>query len=265
MNLRSMGYRTDLIFPGFDGRILDRGDYLVVQTPTNPDFYWGNFLIFQDPPAADDAIRWRQCFAEEIGGPPRTTHETFGWDSPEGELGQAEPFLAQGFRLIRSTVLAAGKLRPPAHVAPVEVRPLQGSAEWDQALELQVLCREGGHGEAAFRVFRQRQIARYRAMIDAGWGHWHGAFSGDLLVADLGVFHRDGIGRFQSVETHPNFRRQGIAGTLVYEAADQTMAETSLASLILVADAESAPERLYRSVGFEPLEMQVGLERWEPD
>jgi predicted GNAT family acetyltransferase len=84
-------------------------------------------------------------------------------------------------------------------------------------------------------------------------------------VADLGIFHRDGIGRFQSVETHPDFRRQGIAGRLVYEAADRALAETALESLILVAEAESAPERLYRSVGFEPLEMQVGLERWDPD
>ncbi|HSB89942.1 MAG TPA: GNAT family N-acetyltransferase [Anaerolineales bacterium] len=265
MNLRSMGYRTDLIFPGFDGSIVDRGDYLVVQTPTNPDFYWGNFLIFQDPPAAEDAVRWRQRFAEEIGSPPQTTHETFGWDSPEGELGQVETFLALGFHLVRSTVLAAGQLRPPAHVAPVEVRPLEKSAEWDQALELQILSREGGHGDAVYRTFRQRQIARYQAMIGAGWGHWYGAFLDDLLVADLGIFHRDGIGRFQSVATHPDFRRKGIAGTLVYEAADRALAETALVSLILVAEADSAPERLYRSIGFEPLEMQVGLERWDPD
>jgi len=35
MHLHSLGYQTDLIFPRFDGIILDRGDYLVIQTPTN--------------------------------------------------------------------------------------------------------------------------------------------------------------------------------------------------------------------------------------
>jgi hypothetical protein len=46
MNVKSLGYRTDLIFPTFDGEIIDRGDYLVIRTPKNPTFYWGNFLLF---------------------------------------------------------------------------------------------------------------------------------------------------------------------------------------------------------------------------
>ncbi len=36
-------------------------------------------------------------------------------------------------------------------------------------------------------------------------------------------------------------------------------------TLVLVADAGSPAERLYRSVGFLPSEQEVALERWEPD
>ncbi len=46
MEIQSLGYRTDLIFPKFDGQIIDRGNYLVILTPTNPTYYWGNFLLF---------------------------------------------------------------------------------------------------------------------------------------------------------------------------------------------------------------------------
>jgi hypothetical protein len=46
MDIRSLGYRTDLFFPRFDGIIIDRGSYLVIRTPGNPHFYWGQFLLF---------------------------------------------------------------------------------------------------------------------------------------------------------------------------------------------------------------------------
>ena len=36
MQLKSLGNRTDLIFPKFDGLILDRGDYLVIRTHPIP-------------------------------------------------------------------------------------------------------------------------------------------------------------------------------------------------------------------------------------
>jgi len=36
MKVHSLGYQTDLIFPAFDGEVIDRGDYLVIKTPSNP-------------------------------------------------------------------------------------------------------------------------------------------------------------------------------------------------------------------------------------
>ena len=261
MHLRSLGFRTDLIFPTFDGRIVDRGDYLVVWTPSNPTFYWGNFLVFQEAPVEGDLVRWRRLFAEEIGEPLQASHETFGWDSPESSVGLVEPFLEVGFSLVKSRVLRTSKLRPPVRVATTHVRRLETDADWDLALDLQVLCREAEHDEAGYRTYCIRQMERYRAMVAAGRGHWYGAFQDESLLADLGLFHLDGLGRFQSVETHPDFRRRGLAGTLVYEAGTMALAE-GLSDLVIVADAGSPAEGLYTSVGFEPVEFQMGLERW---
>lgn len=39
MEVGSLGYKTDLIFSVCDDEFKDRGDYLVVKTPTNPTFY----------------------------------------------------------------------------------------------------------------------------------------------------------------------------------------------------------------------------------
>ena len=53
----SAGWRTDLIFARFDGELIERPDCLVVRTPANPSFWWGNFLLFDHAPKAGWARR----------------------------------------------------------------------------------------------------------------------------------------------------------------------------------------------------------------
>jgi len=262
MNLRSLAWRTDLIFPAFDGVIVDRGRYLVVRTPSNPTFYWGNFLLFDRPPAAGDEELWPRLFAEEIGHAPQVRHQTFGWDSPEGDPGAAQAFVARGFRLDQSSVLTASSVVPPAHLAKdIFVRRLESDDDWRQATENQVRGRDEGLNEADFRRFKEAHMERYRRMARAGHGDWFGAFLDGALVADLGIYHAGNLGRFQTVVTHPDYRRRGYAGSLVYHAARHALGPAGLKTLVLVADADSSAERLYRSLGFLPAERGIALER----
>jgi len=69
----------------------------------------------------------------------------------------------------------------------VTIRPLAGESDWAQALANQIRCRDPEHAEAGYRLFKERQMARYRAMTAAGWGAWFGAFVGEQLVADFGA------------------------------------------------------------------------------
>lgn len=264
MEVKSLGYRTDLIFPGFDGEILDRGSYMVVRTPSNPTFYWGNFLLFENPPAEGDFVRWRELFAREIGVPPNVNHTTLGWNTVKGERGSVAPFLDDGFRLERSTVMTARKLNPSAHPATdLVVRPLASDEDWTQSVENQVASREPEFTEAGYRVFRQRVMERYRKMAARGLGDWFGGFLGNRLVADLGIFHTGSVGRYQSVQTHPDFRRRGAAGTVVYEASQYMVNCYGLETLVIVTETDSDAGRLYQSLGFAATEYQAGLEKWK--
>lgn len=263
MQLKSLGYQTDLIFAAFDGEIRDRGDYLVIRTPSNPGFYWGNFLIFDRPPEAGDIQNWTAIFQQEIGTPPEVSHQTFGWDSPGDETGEIQPFIDAGFTFLQSDVLTAQQVHPPRHLnTDVTVRPLATQEDWNQAIENQIACREPVFEEAGYRTFKERQTTRYQAMEAQGLGNWFGAFVGDQLVADLGIFHNHTLARFQSVETLPEFRRQGIAGTLVYEASRYALKHYPIQTLVIVADHDSAPARLYASVGYRMAEHEYGLERF---
>jgi predicted GNAT family acetyltransferase len=71
----------------------------------------------------------------------------------------------------------------------------------------------------------------------------------------------DRLARFQSVETHPGHRGQGIAGTLVHRVAAYGFDEIGARTLVMVADPDYLAIRVYRSVGFADTETQTLLEQ----
>ena len=247
MRVQSLACQTDLNLTQFDGQIIDRGHYLVVVTPSNPTYFWGNYLLFDDPPSTRDFARWQSLFAAEIGNRPGIVHRAFGWDASDGRLGHAEPFLAAGFRLLQSTVLAANQVHQPPHYDPeIAVRPLSGETDWRHV--------------GQYHDISPTRLARFRSQIEAGLGTWFGAFINDQPAADLGLFVKDGIGRFQEVETYPNFRRRGVCRSLVYRASRYAFDHVAAKKLVIVADEGSAAESVYQQVGFQAVERQVGID-----
>ena len=261
MKVHSLGYRTDLIFNRFNGEVIDRGEYLVIRTPANPTFYWGNYLLFARPPKPQDYARWRDLFVAEIGPNPPVKHMVFGIDGTNDEIGDVDAFLTAGFEVERSIILTAQAVaRPPRCNQEVTIRPLVTEAEWAENLELQIFCFQQDHEPVGYRVFADRSQAGARAMIDAGLGQWYGAFLGETLAASLGLFVEDGVGRFQAVGAHPDFRRRGICGRLVYETARLGLETMGARTLVMAADPEYHAARIYESIGFAPTEWQVGLQ-----
>ena len=169
-----------------------------------------------------------------------------------------------GFSLNESVVLTARAIQPPPKCNPeVTMRPLVEEWEWSSALQNQLDCREPPYSREGYTPFKTRQMERYLAMVRAGLGAWFGAFLDGRVVADLGVFVEDGLGRFQSVGTHPHFRRRGICGTLVFEAARYAFTHLGAQTLVMVADENYHAAKIYESVGFQPAERFVNAEWWE--
>ena len=132
--------------------------------------------------------------------------------------------------------------------------PLAADVEWEQMIENQVACRSDGWTEAAYRDFMRGAAGRYRTLASEGRGAWWGAFVGDRLVGDLGVFFENGLGRFQNVGTHPEWRRRGVCATLVHAASLWALERDDVEALVMVADPDYHAARVYESVGFRPAE-----------
>jgi len=69
-----------------------------------------------------------------------------------------------------------------------------------------------------------------------------------------------GLARFQSVDTHPEARGRGLAGTLVHYVSTYGLSTLHARTLVMVADPDYHAIRIYRSVGFENTETQVAIE-----
>lgn len=271
MEIKSLGFRSELIFLEFDGEVLDRGEYTVVRTLTNPGFYWGNLLIFDRAPVKGDYAKWVATFDREFAD-PRIKHKTFAWDSLASEIGDVAEFEANNFKLEKNAVLSAKAneiYRPQKYNSAIEIRQLKSGAEpqaesdWYQNIELQTRTGEPHLTEAQWRDFSTQQSHRYREMIKAGRGAWFGAFLNNELVASLGLFHSNGVGRYQIVVTDENHRRQGIAATLVYEAAKYAFQNWNVQDLVMCADPDYFAIRIYESVGFKQTLTQHGVYWWE--
>src|SRR3954449_11574702 len=115
--------------------VTDRGDYLVVETPKNPSFYWGNFLLLAEPPPHGTAGRWLEVFSAEL---PSAQHAAIAIDGTDGETGDITELLAAGLELERSVVLTAERLASPGRPTGVDVRPLRTDVDWQQAAEMRL-------------------------------------------------------------------------------------------------------------------------------
>ena len=269
----ALGWRTQLLFARFDGEVADRGDHLLVRSPASPTFWWGNFLLYEQPPRAGDAASWTAAFEREISAQqPESTHAAFGIDAG-GDFELPPDFAAAGFAKQRTATLV---LEPdmidtaaPPLGREIQIRAAELPARSEHLVELDLAVDAGAHPEPGYRVFRERQLQRFAAMQDAGLGHWFGAYArtpqGERLVASCGLFRErrgsGGVARFRDVGTHPDWRGRGIATALVHRVCRHGFEVMGDAMLVIGADPAGAAIRVYEAIGFERERDLYSLER----
>jgi GNAT superfamily N-acetyltransferase len=260
VHVTSLGFRTDVALRILEGaQVTDRGDYVVVRSPDNPDFWWGNFILMAGMPEAGSAGGWLTRFAAEF---PAAQHVALGVDRVHDQAAVPGDFPAAGLQPQRSTVLTCAAVHQPPHPnAGAQIRLLESDDDWRQCVDLGARIYDEGEPQE----YLHRRAAARRRLTRAGMAAWFGAFLGGRLLAQLGVVDAGGgLVRYQDVETDPVARRRGLAGTLVWQAGCYGREVLGASTLVIVADPAHAAIRLYRSCGFAETELQLTFERARP-
>ncbi len=259
MELKSLGHKTDLIFTSLDGEVLDKQSHLVVKTLSNPNYFWGNLLIFKKSPKKGDISQWKALFKSEFND-PTIYHMTFAWD--EEEIGDIDEFINDGFDLEKAVVLTAAQediCLPKKHHPKVHIKTLHDKSEWEKTIQVQIACGTDALSRQEWDAFYRSQADRYQKLIALGKGQWFCAVLNNRIVGGLGIFHDGSIGRFQIVSVHPEYQRQGICGSLVFESAKYAFEKMNISKLVMVADEEYHAAKVYESIGFKVTEKTYGV------
>jgi ribosomal protein S18 acetylase RimI-like enzyme len=258
MHVSSLGFRTDLALLTSSGSVVeDRGTHLVVRSPDNPSYFWGNFFLLARPPVPGGEREVVGAFQTEF---PLADHVSIGIDTADLTDDARAAFEAAGLTVDVATVLTASTLQQPREVE-AEVRALDGDDDWEARARLsQQLYPQTS--EEAFMTFARQKNAQERRLVDAGRGTRFGAFVDGTLVSTAGIFvTEDGVARFQSVETHPDHRRKGLAAAVVHAAGQHALDRLEVRTLVIVADTDGEAIGIYRRLGFADVERQLMMEK----
>jgi GNAT superfamily N-acetyltransferase len=263
------GWRTDFLLHRVGAEVIERGDCVVVRSPGNEGYYWGNCLMIPDTPEDGELAHWLRRFDEEVAaGRPGVRHVAIGVNSAPPPRGSLPAWRAAGFELMETATL---RLRPPqlrapepARAAPLELRPIDIEREIDAVVDLQ--CADSqGYEPAGYRRFREGQMRRFGQLRAMGLGEWFGLWCAGTLVADCGLLKDGPLGRFQSVLTHPDWRRRGLCRTLVHGVCQWGFAQWGLGELLMCADPDDVAIGIYESLGFQRFDREWGLQRHPPE
>ncbi len=249
------GWLTDIAVLRLSGaHIEDRGDHLVVTSPDNPGYHWGNFLLVTDPQALDDASRWVALFHATF---PDARHLGIGLPA------EPDPAPWTGLGLVVTSEEVMSSTTPPTQrpaPAGYEIRQLRTSAQWAAAAQMD-LAENARTGEqpddASYRDFTMARMRTRAGLSERGAAAFVGAFVGDECVSSLGIvlcgqdIQGRTVARYQSVQTAFDHRRLGLAGHLVGVAAGWA-AERGAQRWVIATESDNPAGRLYRSLGFTP-------------
>ena len=237
----------------------DKGDYIFVRSPDNPDFFWGNFLVFPEPPQAGDFSKWTSHFEKEFSGMEGINHMTFEWDD-SSEKPNLEEFQKNGFEYDETIVLVAkGGIHPVYENDAIEMKAIKSDEDWGKLIDFQVEVNPDGYREESLRPFIEKRFQDYRHYSQSGLGNWYAAYQDGRMVADLGLYAEDGVARYQNIKTHEDYRKRGIAQTLMQFAASDLGADY----FVIQAEDDGPAINMYQSIGFVPQEVIAGVCRYD--
>jgi ribosomal protein S18 acetylase RimI-like enzyme len=245
---------TDLIYYMQDGSLIDRKNYSVIKTPSNPISFRANQLVLnKEPQSIQEALR---IFHNEFQDVPKVKHITITWDTES--VIKADFLELHGLKYSSSYVLRLENKNRDVFNNNISCKEASSTEEWDFIVKSQIP--KGQETNPAIYKFFIDHFKTQQDLVKQGKALWLIATDGKQCLGSLGVMFREDVARFQAVKTDSNFRGRGVCSSLIKHAVNKL---GQINTFIMVTDNEHADAlRLYQKHGFVISGLQHTLYKW---
>jgi hypothetical protein len=244
--IKHLGLKSSFIAGQLSSLITHKAGYSVVRTPSRPDFFWGNYLIFHEKPTQNNSLEWIDCYKGEFDL-NKQRFMTITWDS--SDKGDLSELVKLGFELETQEVLILEKIVKPEKMnTSIVVKIIESDSDWKQVKRTQWI--HDWPLKEAQLPFLESKISAFRDLQNKNCGKRFGAYIGDKLVGDLGIYYQGKIARFSSVCTDKDYYNQGVCRTLVYSSIAQFQKIYDVDHFVMQATETEYAKNIYKKLGF---------------
>lgn len=242
---------------------VDRDSYRVRKTPSRPDFFFGQVMILDDPPAVDTIDDWFARFRRELSD-VAFRRQYVQWETTSAAAWPHAADLGKHTGYEHTHIIRADTWpQQPALPDAIEIRKFESDADWSAAVALSVAL-ETELPRTTYEPFATWMYEQYRAAVrGVGRGAFWGAFDGHRLAGSLGLLCGPGWMRFQDVRTAVADRGRGICTSLISWALHEGFAGHPQAVAIIGVNPDTTAARVYARAGFRVVGSQHTLSRAE--
>jgi len=261
--MRSIAYKTDLIRATYEGIVDEFEDYFVIRTPSRKGYLWGNYILIKKIEKSIDVEKWINIYKKEFAN-DNPWFLTFGFlDAKKVSDEIISEFQKHGLTLIKSELLSCSDLKKP-EATKIEIifREIIDDKDWDGWMEVH-LDKSWQYSDDSGYGFHSQLLENNKNLVAKKFMRRFGAYADNKMVGELGIFHHSGIGRFDTVSTHQDYRRLRICSNLIYYTGNKILNENAGSQLIIVADEDYFAKNIYKKLGFELIEEQIGFQWYE--
>lgn len=234
-----LGSQTDIATAPPETTFMLEDGFVVAKTAARPDYWFGNYAIV--PAAASEHIlTYADALLRHL---PRASRDIVVWETSSCKIAHVLPSDVEYAR--RSVMACNGRCSFGGAHAAVRI---EDDAGWRAVFDLIVAEAEGTP------EFWWWYVRAMRARCERGDGVWWAIEREGAVVSTLGLMDAGGgTSRFAHIVTAAQHRRRGYAGALIRRAMAH---EAANSRFVVVAEMQSAAERLYEAIGFRTVSWQ---------
>jgi RimJ/RimL family protein N-acetyltransferase len=222
---------------------------LCVSCPDRPDFWFGNFIMFNDRRFDTDAASLLEIWKTSLGKNDRVEKIVLISEVPVGEPLPKD--LPHGFAVEDSSVLvyADGLATERVnHNFPFKIEMVKSREQFEKIVALAPNLGFNQSGVAPPEFIRWR-LRAFWELVELKRAKWWAVWDGDQVVGYSGMFVDDGLVRCPEVVTRDEYRNRGVCTQLCLRMLTYAFSVGGATLGVQIAEPGGAAERIYRSVG----------------